>query len=79
VTDVGGVDDVPRIGWGRAILTAVVITVVGTLGLVVATQQIVTRHGVGRSTLVGVATTVFFVGILLLAWALRRLQARGLI
>jgi hypothetical protein len=70
----------PHIGWIRAVLTAVVITVVGTAAIVYAPNAIITKvHGLGRSTRVGLATAVFFVGIVALAWALRRLQRRHII
>ena len=67
------------IGWVRAILTAAVIAVVGIVVLVYGTNAVMTTQGHSRSTLVAVATTMFFVLLLLLAWALRRLQARRVI
>ena len=68
------------IGWFRAILTAVAITVVGVAGLVYGTNAILTRvHGRDRGTLVGIATATFFLLLLMLAWALRRLQQRHVI
>ncbi|HET9728597.1 MAG TPA: hypothetical protein VFR41_04205 [Acidimicrobiia bacterium] len=64
----------------RAILTAVAITVVGIALLVYAPNAILTKvHSVGRSTRVALATTLFFVVLIALAWALRRLQRRGVI
>ena len=67
------------IGWTRAILTAVVISVVGIGALVFGTNALMETHGRSRSTLVAIATTMFFVLLLALAWLLRRLQARHLI
>jgi hypothetical protein len=36
-------------------------------------------HGKTRSSLVAVATTLFFVSLFLLAWGLRRLQSKKII
>ena len=68
------------IGWFRAILTAAVIVVVGIAVLVYGTNAVLTKvHGETRSSLVGIATTMFFVVLLALAWALRQLQRRKMI
>ena len=70
----------PRIGWLRAIVTAVVIAVVGLVALVyVPNWALIKIHGKTRSSLVALATTVFFVLLLALAWGLRRLQQRKVI
>ncbi|MGZ4736750.1 MAG: hypothetical protein ACXVJW_03795 [Acidimicrobiia bacterium] len=73
-------DGSPSIGWLRAILTVAVITVVGIAVLVYGTNAVLTKwHGRTRGSLVALATTIFFVGLLALAWALRRLQRRKII
>ena len=68
------------IGWFRATVTVVVIAFVGVMVLVYGTNAVLTKwHGRTRSSLVGLATTMFFVALVLLAWALRQLQRRKLI
>jgi hypothetical protein len=68
------------IGWIRAVLTAVGIAVVGIAALVYGTNAVLTRvHSLNRSNRVAIATAMFFVGLLALAWALRRLQHRHVI
>jgi len=69
-----------QIGWLRAILTVVAITVVAIAVLVYGTNAVLTKvHGKTRGSLVAVATTMFFVGLLALAWGLRKLQGRKVI
>ncbi len=69
------VEERTRIGWWRATLSSVAILVVGIGVLVYGTNAVVTRLlSVSRSTRVGIATTVFFVAFIALAWTLRRLQ-----
>jgi hypothetical protein len=68
------------IGWFRAILTAAIIAVVGIALLVYVPNAVVTHAtSLGRSTRVAIATSVFFVALFLLAWALRKLQRRNII
>ena len=70
----------PPIGWLRATLTAVGIAVVGIALLVYGTNAVMTKfHGKTHGSLVAVATTMFFVLLFVLAWALRQLQRRKLI
>ncbi|HEY5172040.1 MAG TPA: hypothetical protein VIK54_09965 [Acidimicrobiia bacterium] len=70
----------PTIGWFRAILTAVVIVVVGIAILVYGSNAVLTKvHGKTRSSLVGIVTPLFFVVLFALAWALRQLQRRKMI
>ena len=73
--------DLPHpIGWLRAVLTVAVIAIVGIAVLVYVPNAVLTRmHGKTRGSLVAVATTVFFVGLLALAWAMRKLQRRKVI
>ena len=73
--------DLPRpIGWLRAVLTVAAITVVAIAVLVYGTNAVLTKvHGKTRGSLVAVATTMFFVGLVALAWALRKLQGRKVI
>ncbi len=70
----------PSIGWLRAVLTVAAITIVGIAVLVYGTNAVLTEwHGRTRGSLVALATTMFFVGLLALAWALRWLQRRKMI
>jgi hypothetical protein len=70
----------PPIGWLRAVLTVAVIAVVAIAVLVYGTNAVLTKvHGKTRGSLVAVATTMFFVGLVALAWALRKLQGRKVI
>ena len=70
----------PTIGWPRALLTTAVILVVGLGALVYGTNAILTKiHGKTRGSLVAVATIWFFVVLFLLAWAMRRAQARKIV
>ena len=73
-------DDTPRhIGWLRAILTAVAITVVGIGVTVYGTNAVLTKMGGDRSSRVRIATILFFVALFAIAWTLRWLQRRKLI
>jgi len=70
----------PPIGWLRAALTAAGIALVAIALLVYGPNAVLTKvHGKTRGSLVGVATTMFFVFLFVLAWALRQLQRRKLI
>ena len=70
----------PPIGGLRATITAVVIVVVGIALLVYAPNAVMTKlHGKTHGSLVAVATTMFFVVVLVMAWALRQLQRRKII
>lgn len=73
-------DDGGDIGWARAIGSGLAILVVGFFATVYAADALVTNlSGVSRSTRQYVASAVFLVLVLVLAWVLRRLQARRLI
>ena len=82
-------DDVPRsavrgddaeIGWPRAILTGLAILLVGVGGAVVGANRILTKAlGLRRTPREWLATGLFFLVVLGLAWVLRRLQSRKLI
>lgn len=68
------------IGWGRAALSAIAILVVGTVALVIAPNWVLVHlTGLSRNGRVAVATVGFVVIFAVLAWGLRRLQARGAI
>jgi hypothetical protein len=70
----------PPIGWFRAVLTVAAITVVAIAVLVYGTNAVLTKpHGRTHGSLVAVATTMFFVVLLVLAWVLRQLQRRKVI
>ena len=75
-------DDVPAasIGWIRAVLTGLIVLVVGLAASVGVANLILTRAtGLSRNVREYVASVVFLAVVFLLAWALRRLQAHGLI
>jgi predicted exporter len=68
------------IGWLRAILTALVITIVGLGLLVYGSNAVMTKiHGKTRGSLVGIVTTFFFIVLIAMAWGLRQLQRRKII
>jgi hypothetical protein len=72
--------EAPHIGWVRAILTTAAIAVVGVAVLVYVPNAVLTKvHSLSRGSRVGVAATIFFVGLFALAWMLRQLQRRRLI
>ena len=75
-------DDVAQavISWPRAIVTAIVIAVVG-IGLLAYGTNYLLNHltSLDRSQRVAVATTFFSVVLAGLAFGLRRLQRRGAI
>jgi hypothetical protein len=73
-------DDGPNIGWGRAIGSGLAILVVGFFATVYAADLLVKNlSSLGRSSRQYVASSLFVVVLLALAWVLRRLQARRLI
>jgi len=68
------------IGWLRAIATGLAVLVVGIGAAVIGGNRILTKAlGVTRGGREALATALFLVVVVVLAWALRRLQARGLI
>jgi hypothetical protein len=70
----------PEIGWLRAIATGVAVLVVGIGAAVIGGNRILTKAlGVTRGGREALATALFFVVLALLAWLLRKLQARGLV
>jgi hypothetical protein len=68
------------IGWGRAVLAAFVIVVVGAVLFVFGPNWLLTHlTGLSRNGRVAIVTIAFFVFFALFAWGLRRLQARHVI
>ena len=68
------------ISWIRAVLTGVIVLVVGLAASVGVANLILTKAtGLSRSVREYMASVVFLAVVFLLAWALRRLQAHGLI
>lgn len=66
------------IGWLRAMVTGVLIVMVGIAALAYGTNALVTRlTSLDRSQRVGVATACFFIVFAAVAWGLRRLQRSG--
>ena len=75
--DEHGGDD---IGWWRAIATSLGILVVGLTVAVGGANYVLTDvTSLSRDNRQYIATVVFFASVILLAFALRRLQRRGLI
>jgi fumarate reductase subunit D len=75
-------DDVhgASIGWIRAVLSGVTILAVGLAASVGLANLVLTKAtSLSRSVREYVASVVFLAVVFLLAWALRRLQAHGLI
>ena len=68
------------IGWGRAIASGLAVLLIGVLGAVGGANLVLTRAlGLTRDARQWLATGLFLVVVIVLAWALRRLQGRGLI
>jgi hypothetical protein len=71
-------EDEYHIGWLRAIATGIAVIVVGIGAAVIGANRILTKAlGLTRSGRVGLASGLFLVVVIALAWALRRMQARG--
>lgn len=69
-----------EIGWPRAIVTGVVVLVVGLGITVVGTNEIITRvSSLSRDTVTYLASVYFLVCVVAIAWLLRWLQSRGVI
>lgn len=68
------------IGWLRAILSGVALLAIGIAVAVGGANYVLTDvTGVGRDQREYLASAVFFVTVVVLAFVLRRLQRRGLI
>jgi len=68
------------IGWPRAILTGLALLVVGIAVAVYGAQLAIENlTGLSRDQRVWVATAIVTASVVLMAWVLRRLQARGVI
>lgn len=75
-------DEVDRatIGWGRAVVSGLVLVALGFLGSVYLPNVIVTHLASwSRAARAGLAAVVSITAVAALAWLLRRLQSRGLI
>jgi Kef-type K+ transport system membrane component KefB len=73
-------DTTPPIGWLRAAITTAIIAVVAIALLVYVPNAVLTKwSGRTRSSLVALATTLFFVFLFASALVLRRLQRRKII
>ena len=72
--------DQPEIGWFRAIVTGLVILLVGFGGAVLGPNRILTKAlALRRTPREWLAIGLFFLVIGVMAWGLRRLQARKMI
>ena len=69
-----------EIGWLRAIGSGLAILIVGFGGAVYGADRILTKAlGLRRTPREYLATALFFLVVIVLAWVLRRLQDRKLI
>jgi hypothetical protein len=69
-----------EIGWPRALASGLAILLVGFGGAVVGANSILTKSlALRRTPREWLATGLFFLVVLVLAWVLRRLQHRKLI
>jgi hypothetical protein len=69
-----------NIGWGRAIASGLAILIVGFVGGVGGANLVLTKAlGLTRDARQWLATALFLVVVIALAWVLRWLQGRGLI
>ena len=68
------------IGWPRAIVSGIAILIVALAATVFVPHEILTKlTSMNRAGRERVAAAAFLVAIGVLAWGLRRLQARGII
>ena len=75
-----GEDVAHEIGWGRAIGSGLLILFVGFVAGVGGANLVLTKAlGLTRDARQWIATGLFLVVVIALAWVMRRLQARGLI
>jgi hypothetical protein len=76
----GTAEQPASMGWGRAVVAALLIVVVGAVLFVFGPNWLLTHlTGLSRNGRVAIVTVAFFVLFALFAWGLRRLQARRLI
>lgn len=79
-TEANARGDDAEIGWARAIGSGLAILLVGFGGAIVGANRILTKAlGLRRTPREWLATGLFFLVVVVLAWALRRLQDRKLI
>jgi len=75
-----GAPDRSAIGWPRAILTGVVVLAVAIgVGVIGANAALTNLTGLSRDARMWIATALTMITVIGLGWALRRLQARGLV
>ena len=65
--------------WIRAGLVGLVTTIVAVAVLIVVPNALVTLSGMARGTRVLLATAWFTIALVVLAWALRRLQDKHIV
>ena len=72
--------DGPDIGWPRAIASGLAVLLVGFVGAAGGANLVLTKAlGLTRDARQWLATALFLVVVIALAWVLRWLQGRGLI
>lgn len=75
-----GPQDGPVLGWARALASGLAILLVAIVATVYGADTAVKKlTGVSRNTRQYLASGLFVVAVAVLAWVLRRLQARRLI
>lgn len=68
------------IGWPRAIVSGLAVVIVAAVAAVYGSNAVLTRlTGLSRDTREYLAAFVFLAVVVVTAWVLRRLQARGVI
>ena len=78
--DDDGLDGGEDIGWWRAIGSGLAILLIGLVAAIYGANSVATKlTGVSRSTRQYLASALFLVVVVAIAWVLRRLQARRLI
>ncbi len=77
--DVPGESKRSRIGWGRAVVSGLVLVLLGFLVCAYVPDFILKHANMGRSERADLAAAVTLVGVVAMAWLLRRLQRRGVI
>ena len=72
--------ELPEIGWLRAVLTGIGVLVIGFAGAVLGSNAILTKSlALTRTAREWLAIALFLAVVIILAWVLRRLQAKRLI
>jgi hypothetical protein len=76
-----GPEAIDRVGirWGRAVLSGLALVVMGFLVCAYLPDVILKHANMGRDERANLAAGISLVGVVAMAWLVRRLQRRGLI